>query len=92
MPKSRGSHRDRIFGPPVSKYLWCLHCQRTYESGKWRTIRRLQRCPYLDCDGDAVLDALDWAEVRKSHAEYPNEPRWGAVYEWELPANPDGEM
>jgi len=90
MPKTRGSHRDEIFGLPVSKYLWCLHCQRTYENGKWRTIERLQRCPYIDRDGDAVLDALDWAEVRKSHPDYPVEPRWGELFELESPADPDG--
>src|SRR5437870_6931243 len=52
------SHRDQIFGPPASKYLWCLHGSRTYDNGKWRTIRGLRRSPYLDCDGDAVLDTL----------------------------------
>ena len=40
-------------------------------------------CPYLGCDGDAVLDALDWAAIRDQHPEYPEQPRWGEVYHWE---------
>jgi len=78
------SHRDRIFSNPKrSNYLWCLHCERAYERGKWRTLRGFQMCPYLDCDGDAVIDALDWAAIRDEHPEYPERPKWGAVYHWE---------
>jgi len=74
---SNRSHRDQIFiDPPRSPYFWCLHCQRTYERGKWRTIRGCQLCPYLDCDGDAVIDALDWATIRDVHPEYPANPPW----------------
>ncbi|PYP47120.1 MAG: hypothetical protein DMD42_03030 [Gemmatimonadetes bacterium] len=74
------SHRDLIFTDPKrSNYLWCLHCERTYERGKWRTVRGFQMCPYLACDGDAVIDALDWAV----HPEYPAHPRWGDIYHWE---------
>ncbi len=40
-------------------------------------------CPYLDCDGDAVIDAVDWAVIRDHHAQYPERPRWGDVYHWE---------
>src|SRR5205814_9547801 len=70
------SHRDRIFSDPKrSNYLWCLHCERAYERGKWRTLRGFQMCPYLDCDGDAVIDALDWAAIRDEHPEYPERPK-----------------
>lgn len=37
-------------------------------------------CLYPDCDGDAVLDALDWATVRDANPDYPEEPSWGTVY------------
>lgn len=80
----RGSDRDRIFiDPPRSAYFWCLHCGRTYERGKWRTIDGLQMCPYLECDGDAVLDAIDWATIRDANPEYPETPTWGKTYSWE---------
>jgi hypothetical protein len=37
------SDRDRIIiDPPRSEYLWCLHCERTYERWKWRTIDGFQ--------------------------------------------------
>jgi len=37
------SHRDLIFVEPKrTNYLWCLHCERTYEHQKWRTVRGLQ--------------------------------------------------
>ena len=78
------SDRDRLFiDVPRSEYFWCLHCERTYERGKWRTIDGLQMCPYLDCDGDAVLDAIDWAEIRDANPAYPEKPSWGTRYAWE---------
>jgi hypothetical protein len=81
---SRGSDRDRIFlDPRRSEYLWCLHCQRTYEHHKWRTIEGLQRCPYVDCDRDAVIDAIDWAVIRDTNPDYPEKPEWGKTYLWE---------
>jgi hypothetical protein len=39
-------------------------------------------CPYLGCDGDAVIGALDWAVIRDEHPEYPEHPRWGDIYHW----------
>ena len=80
------SDRDKIFGSKgKSPYLWCLHCERTYERGKWRTVDGLQMCPYVDCDGDAVIDAWDWAKMRGSNPSYPEKPEPGIVY----PAYPD---
>ena len=82
---TQGSDRDRIFTDPKrSEYLWCLHCQRTYERGKWRDIDGLQMCPYIDCSGDAVIDAMDWATIRDAHPEYPEKPRWCVTYAGEL--------
>ena len=80
----RGSDRDRIFSDPRrSEYLWCLHCQRTYEHNKWRTVEGLQMCPYLECDGDAVIDAIDWTVIRDANPDYPEKPKWGKTYVWE---------
>lgn len=50
------------------------HCERTYERGKWRTIDGFQMCPYIDCDGDAVIDAIDWAEIRDANPTYAERP------------------
>jgi hypothetical protein len=78
------SDRDRfILDPARSAYLWCLHCERTYERGKWRTIDGLQLCPYLECDGDTVLDGIDWAKIRAANLSYPEKPSWGTRYAWE---------
>jgi hypothetical protein len=40
-------------------------------------------CPYLGCDGDAVIDALDWGAIRDEHPEYPEHPKWGDIYHGE---------
>jgi hypothetical protein len=40
----------------------------------------LQMCPYEDCDGDSVLDGMEWEWVRKYHPEYPEVPEYGCVY------------
>lgn len=78
MPKL---HRDEIFEEEIrSDYLWCLHCQRAYRRGQYRLVRGLQMCPYEDCNGDTVLDAWDWAQIRDAHPEYPEIPEPGVVY------------
>ncbi len=75
------SHRDLAFDEiECSGHLWCLHCERTYEREKWRNKDGLQMCPYLDCDGDAVIDAWDWATIREHHREYPEFPEFGTRY------------
>lgn len=61
-------------------HLWCLHCQRAYPKGYFRHLHGLQMCPYEGCDGDTVLDALDWAQVRERHQEYAKTPKLGTVY------------
>lgn len=76
-----GSHRDALFEHEGrSAYLWCLHCERTYENGKWRTIDGLQMCPYTDCGGDAVIDAWDWDKIREANPSYPEIPEFGKIY------------
>ena len=72
------SHRDQVFEEVArSKFLWCLHCERTYKRGKWRNVGDLQMCPYPDCSGDAVIDAWDWASIRDEHPDYPENPEFG---------------
>lgn len=85
--------REQAFGKPRGKYMWCLHCERTYEYGQFRVERvkpftvdhiryepEFEMCPYDDCDGDAVLDAWDWEGIREYHPEYPERPEAGKVY------------
>ncbi len=80
------SHRDKAFDEEArSPYLWCLHCERTYERGKWRTEDGYQMCPYVGCSGDAVTNAKDWATMRDNHPEYPEVPEFGKRY----PAYPE---
>ena len=75
------SHREEAFGKEIrSNFLWCLDCERTYERGKWRNKDDLQMCPYLDCDGDAVIDAWDWESLREYHPDYPIQPEFGKRY------------
>jgi len=74
-------HRDEIFNEGKrSDYLWCLHCERTYKRGEFRSVGGLQMCPYDDCDGSTVLDGWDWAQIRDNHPEYPEVPEGGVVY------------
>lgn len=80
------SHRDKAFDEEQrSPYLWCMHCERTYERGKWRTKDGYQMCPYVGCSGDAVINAQDWATMRDYHPEYPEVPEFGKRY----PAYPE---
>jgi DNA-binding CsgD family transcriptional regulator len=85
--------RDRAFGKPKGGYMWCLHCERTYEHGQFRVERVkpftvdhvryapvFDMCPYEGCTGDAVLDAWEWEFVREYHPEYPEVPEAGKVY------------
>lgn len=86
--------RELAFGPQSRcKYLWCLHCERTYDYGKYRLEKwepfvvdhvryeeEFQMCPYEDCNGTVVLDGWDWNYIRESHPEYPEIPEHGKVY------------
>jgi len=80
--------RERIFnGKEYSDYLYCIHCERAYKYGSFREIKDLnfkstvlQLCPYDDCEGDTVLDAKDWKDIREHHPDYPEIPELGKVY------------
>jgi hypothetical protein len=77
------SVREKLFGPATGKYLWCLHCERTYTADNFRTEggSGFQMCAYADCDGDAVIDAWNWSKVREEREDrYPEDPVHGVVY------------
>jgi len=74
------SHRYEMFGRLEKGWLWCLHCERAYRAEEYREIGDLQMCPYEDCDGDTVLDAWPWKQVRGANPSYPREPERGKVY------------
>ena len=77
--------RDMIFGKlPEGTYMYCMHCERTYKYGAHRIQTDLKNyaelCPYQDCNGDAVLDAREWDDMRLDHPEYPEVPEHGKIY------------
>ncbi|MBE9047988.1 hypothetical protein IQ255_26945 [Pleurocapsales cyanobacterium LEGE 10410] len=79
------SEREAMFGKTESGYLWCLHCERAYKESEYRTeVNRngdmMEMCHYEDCDGDAVIDAWDWADLKEGHPDYPDNPVEGKVY------------
>ena len=66
-------------------FLYCIHCERTYQTGQYREqdfpgLVTLQMCPYDGCDGDAVIDAWSWASIRSENPDYPEIPEEGIVY------------
>jgi hypothetical protein len=74
--------RESVFVDEMpDAYLWCLHCGRAYRWGEYREIDGLQMCPYEGCDGDTVVDAWRWEEVREGNPDYPKTPKLGHVYE-----------
>lgn len=77
----RESHREKAFDEKSrSSYLWCLHCERTYERDQWRSDGEYQMCFYADCGGDAVIGAKHWAQVREYNPHYPEMREPGNVY------------
>lgn len=73
-------HRTELYGDEPGTWMWCLHCARCYQVGEFREINDLQLCPYLDCNGDTVIDAFPWSYVRGASDDYPETPVRGQVY------------
>jgi hypothetical protein len=69
-----------VFGYHERTWVWCLHCQRAYQVGEYREKDDLQYCPYLDCDGDSVVDAWPWKRIKEIHPNYPDIPEKDKVY------------
>ena len=61
-------------------WLWCLHCERVYKAGEYREINGLQMCPYEGCNGDTVLDAWSWSNLKETHPNFPELPIRGKIY------------
>lgn len=62
----------------LGDWAWCLHCQRCYKIGEYRIQKlygELQMCPYKDCDGDTVMDAIPWRG--------DGEPVRGKIYDYD---------
>jgi len=80
MKNKNGNRSDDIKKVLIGKYLWCIHCQRIYKKGEHRVIGNLKMCPYQGCNGDAVLDGLEWETIREHNPEYPEVPEKGVAY------------
>ena len=75
------AHIVTVFGVPEGTWVLCIHCERCYRVGEHRVgADGCQYCQYEGCDGDAVMDAWPWDDVREKHPAYPVIPDRGAVY------------
>jgi hypothetical protein len=83
--KRHGSNRKPVDlvkapDPAPDPWVWCLHCARCYPVGEYRQQGVWRLCPYPDCNGDTVLDAIPWAQRRQYHPEYPTVPDRDKIY------------
>jgi len=79
--KKPKSDQELILGRRKGMTVWCLHCERIYYVGEFKADAELfELCPYLDCDGNTVLDSIPWVHIRNQHPEYPQKPQKGIVY------------
>ena len=70
----------RATGIARGTWMWCLHCERCYQAGEYRQVGEWQMCPYPDCEGDTVLDSVDWSQRRQYHPDYPVRPDRNKIY------------
>lgn len=71
-------------GEVMTRYLWCLHCERTWINPVPMESRSpgeasLDECPYSDCDG-GVFDSHDYEWPCRCNPSYPEAPKPGARY------------
>ena len=72
----------------LNTWLWCSRCCRCYRVNDIQLVpyplsnkMTLQVCYYYpDCHAETHLSAWSWSEVRKSHPDYPKQPKVGVVY------------
>ena len=57
-----------------STWLWCLHCERSFELAEAREAGDAVRCGYDDCAGEAP-DFWSWDAYRAFAAAAPQRPR-----------------
>lgn len=67
-------------GETPETWLWCLHCERAYQLKDMRRVRGLELCHYVDCDGDTIMDAWNWNELRERRGNLPEVPEKGVMY------------
>lgn len=60
----------------MKKYLWCLHCEKTYEK---TSENDLYECQYSGCDGH-YGDIWEWDSFRELNKSYPKTPKHNHVY------------
>lgn len=59
--KPRKVHALMISGRKVGDWVICLHCGMAYKIGEYRLMHGdMQMCPYEGCDGDTVMDPIDY--------------------------------
>ena len=95
VPYSAQVQFEDVFGGPVmmfqagfanllhgryAEHLWCCRCKRAFPNGTYRQVGAVRRCPYADCGGHSIVDAMDWAVVRGMHVDYPYTPQLGTKY------------
>lgn len=64
-------------------WVWCLHCERVYkpEEIRYDSDTDFFMCFYPECNGDAVMDALSYENVRiQNHPDFPVVPEKGVTY------------
>jgi hypothetical protein len=73
--------QSEALGRKIGEWVWCLHCQRTYKVGEFKSDSTLlEFCPYIDCDGDTMVDPIPWEKIREPHPEYPKIPEKNKRY------------
>ena len=73
-------HAVETWGWELGEWVLCMHCEQAYQVGELRQEAALQMCPYPECDGDTVIDAWPWSDIREKHPEYPEVPERDKVY------------
>jgi hypothetical protein len=64
-------------------HLWCASCARTYPNGVHRSVAGRKMCPYVDCEGNADDQALDWSFLKQQRPNYPITPWMAVKYPYE---------
>ena len=78
-------------------YRLCIICGRASLASEFREIEPVKttinhvkyevpqppQCPYEGCKGDWGL-SIPWSRIRANHLEYPEIPKQGKVYDFEL--------
>ena len=59
-------------GPgPISIFLWCDGCRRTFPNGWHRDEDGVMTCPYADCDAELAFHSHAWDPIPRRFPAYP---------------------